>query len=357
MPRPPARPRAVPVRTGVPALALAAALSLTATACEAGPGGVDLGTDWKGSTTFVLAEVGGELTVVGVNPVKATAQSLAVVPSQSDDSDVIDPQIARLADRSWVIAVPREGGRPDRLYGIDRTEHAVSGTASGWEAMHGLYPARNHVAGVPALPDEGKGGEKLRGEASGVLVQSPQWKTERTVPLTGGIALAASQTGSDVLCLGQNDGPTDLTTVDLTTGRTLSHVTVPAGTEVRQLACDDGHPVVAGPAKAKTGPAVSERKDGFTAVAVPGARIDQLSASGGVVTAAVFVNGHEYLLSVDTRTGRETRRTPLPGLNDAAGLQPTPQGWLVLGPEDKGVLVAESGTTRPLTLPGRLLAS
>ncbi|MEU0088848.1 hypothetical protein [Streptomyces sp. NPDC006274] len=95
-----------PARTTLLLTALSSALALT-TACS-GPGGVDLGNDWKGSSTFALAKVDGLVTVVGINPDKPRAESLAVVPQQADDDDAISPHIVELADGRWLLTVPRK---------------------------------------------------------------------------------------------------------------------------------------------------------------------------------------------------------------------------------------------------------
>ena len=86
-----------PARTPLLLGALGSAALLFTTACS-GPGGVELGDDWKGSRTFALAEVDGLTTVVGINPDKPGAQSLAVVPQQADDDASVSPHIAELAD-------------------------------------------------------------------------------------------------------------------------------------------------------------------------------------------------------------------------------------------------------------------
>jgi hypothetical protein len=355
-------------RGALPLTALALLTAVAATACSVEPGGADLGTDWKGAKAFALAEVGGELTVVGVNPKKGKAEALAVVPSQADDNDTLAPQIARLADGRWVLSVPRKGGKPDRLYGLDRKEHAVSGHSAGVEPLHGLYPAKSLVAAVPGLPDEGKGGGELKGDSSAVLVEKPgNWQTTRTVKIPGTVSLAASAPTSDTLCLTQDakdgGGPTRVTTVDLASGRTHEETAAPDGFEVQQLACADGRPVLAGPAKTGGGTSKGSgklsvsHKGGTTQVTVDGGRIDQLAADGDTITAAVFHKDTESLVTLDAKSGKETHRATLPGLSDADGMQHTDQGWLVFS-DDTAALVAPSApTAKKITLPGKILAS
>lgn len=346
--------------------------------CTAGPGGVELGTDWKGARSFVLSKVDGELTVVGVNPDKGTAEPLVVVPAQADDDDVLAPQIVRLADGRWMIAVPRTGGRPDRLYRLDRTDRAVAAQSASLAAVHGLFPGRSRIAAVPGLPDGGdpgsaEGGGDGKGRGSTVLVEKPSdWVTERTVRLPGAITLAASDPASDRLCVVREAGGggdrTLVATVDLLDGRVRETSPVPEGFQVQQLACADGVPVLAGPSPgtgAATGPGTlrTERRAEVLVVEADGARVDQLAVAGDTVAAAVFHRDHEYLALLDTATGREVSRTRLPGLTDADALR-RPDGagggakdWLVVSEEGAVAVDAARGATKEIALPGRLLGS
>ena len=42
-----------------------------------------------------------------------------LVSQHDDDDDALAPQLARLSDGQWVLAVPRKDGRPDRFYRLD----------------------------------------------------------------------------------------------------------------------------------------------------------------------------------------------------------------------------------------------
>jgi hypothetical protein len=64
-----------------------------------GSGGVELGDDWAGSETFVVATMSGLTTVLGVDPDRHRAEPLLVVPQQRDDDSVLAPQIVRLPER------------------------------------------------------------------------------------------------------------------------------------------------------------------------------------------------------------------------------------------------------------------
>lgn len=356
------------LRGALPLAAVGLLTVVATTACSVEPGGVELGSDWKGARAFSLAEVDGQLTVVGVNPRKGKAEPLVVVPSQADDNDTLAPQIVRLADGQWVITVPRKGGKPDRIYRIDRKDHAVAAQGAGLEPLHGLFPGKSRVAAVPGLPDEGEAGGKGQGDSSAVLVEKPaDWTTDRTVKIPGTISLAASGLDSDTLCVAQDaedgKGRTKVATVDLLDGKVHDGAAAPEGFEAQQLACDDGHPVLAGPGgepgktSGSSGKVSTEQKDGNTIVTIEGGRVDQLAVDGDTIVAAVFHDDKESLVTLDAKSGEETHRVALSGLTDAQGLQRTEQGWLVFSDEGAAFATPALKAAKKITLPGKLLAS
>ncbi|WP_030620323.1 hypothetical protein [Streptomyces sclerotialus] len=355
------------LRRAAAALALVSALTAATAACG-GPGGVELGTDWKGARNFALADVNGELTVVGVNPERDTAEPLVVVPSQKDDDRTLAPQIVRLADDRWVLAVPRKGGKPDRLYEVDREERAVAVQRPGLEATYGLYPAKSAVAAVPGFADRKGGDSTVRVRKGG----DGDWSTVRTVKVPGTVSLAASDTTSDRLCVSQDakdakdaedtaDGGT-AAVVDLESG-TVTDAGAPRKLRVQQLACADGRPVLAGTVgapgstSAGSGAVEARRKGGVTVLTSDGARFDQVAADGGSLVAAVFHKDRESLVRLDARTGEETARVRVPGLADAEGMQRTKGGWLLFSDNAAVRVDLDKGTTKRIPLPGRLLAS
>ncbi|POX39034.1 hypothetical protein C3486_20375 [Streptomyces sp. Ru73] len=355
-------------RSALPLAAAGLLTALAATACSVEPGGVELGKDWKGARAFALSEVDGQLTVIGVNPVKGKAEPLVVVPSQADDNDTLAPQIVRLADGRWMISVPRKGGKPDRLYALDRKDHSVAVQGAGVESLHGLFPARSRVAAVPGLPDEDTHGGKGTGGPSAILVQNPaDWTTDRTVRVPGTVSLAASSRGSDTLCVTRDaadgKGRTRVSTVGLTDGKVTEAAAAPEGFTVQQLACADGTPVLAGAGStqgktsAGSGRLDVAHKDGNVIVTADGGRVDQLAVDGDTLVAAVFHKDHERLVTLDMTSGKETHRVTLPGLTDAAGLQHTERGWLALSDEGAVLTDPASGATKKIGLPGKLLAS
>ncbi|MGX1270936.1 hypothetical protein [Streptomyces phaeoluteigriseus] len=213
--------------------ALTTTAALLATACS-GPGGVDLGTDWKGASAFALADVDGLVTVVGVNADRSRAQSLAVVPQQADDDRAVSPQIVELADGRWLVTVPRKGGKPDRRYLVNRADHTLDGLG-GDERLRRVLPGKTLVAEVAGLPDAKSASGSPE---STVLVRNPaDWSTRREVKVPGTVGLAASDPASDTVCLGGGSGSgTRLSVVRLTDGK-VTAVAGPAGLDVTGLAC------------------------------------------------------------------------------------------------------------------------
>ncbi|MFI1702043.1 hypothetical protein [Streptomyces bobili] len=345
------------VRTALSAAALTATAALLATACS-GPGGVDLGTDWKGASAFALAEVDGLVTVVGVNADTSRAESLAVVPQQADDDRAVSPQIVELADGRWLVTVPRKGGKPDRRYLVDRADHTLDGLR-GDERLRRVLPGKTLVAEVAGLPDAKSASGSPE---STVLVRDPaDWSTRREVRIPGTIGLAASDPASDTVCLAEGSGSgTRVSVVRLADGK-VTAVARPAGLDVTGLACPAGRPVVVGAPAGSTSVASGKvrvsvtRNAADTAVSVDGGRADAVAATGTTIVVAASTGGDTDLVEVDAGTGRELRRARVEGLAAAQHLTRTPAGWLVYG-EDSVVRVnLGSGATERFDLPGTLL--
>lgn len=348
-------------RLALTAVGLAATLALAS--CS-GPGGVELGDDWSGAKSFALARVDGELTVVGVNPAKEKAESLAVVPAQSDDQDNIAPQLVRLADGRWLLSVPREGDKPDRRYEIDRKDRTLDAVGEG-EALHALHPARTKLAALPA-----------KGDGPLVVTDTKSGKTTRTIPLDGRATLAASATDSDTMCvLTTGKGAKGLTRLDLANGTTSQAKLPGTGTaEPAALACPKGQPVAvfdkergSDAARPKASLTTSDssdasegRKDTTAAVRVDvsGGRTDAVAADADTVTVAVGTQKGTHLIELDRATGKENRRATIAALPTSEALQPLANGWLVYS--DQQVAVVDwtaskpTPTPTPVDLPGRL---
>ncbi|MET9294427.1 hypothetical protein [Streptomyces sp. NPDC003077] len=351
-----ATPRRAPRRTAL----LLAALATTATAALTtgcgGPGGVELGTDWKGAQTFALAKVSGLVTVVGINPGKATAESLVAVPTQEDDDEVISPQITELADGRRLLSVPRKDGKPDRLYEVNRKDHTLDGKGDT-EGLRDLVPGKTRIAAVAGLPGKRQGGSG--GDTSVLIRDAANRTTQREAKIPGTITLTASDpAASDKVCLGARSGSgTTVTVLDLTDGATRT-ITAPSGADVQELACPNGHPVLAGTHKPAGSGALKvtlERHADHSVLTAQGGRVDGVAATGNSVVAAIATAGHTELVELDATTGRELHRTKLPDLPDSLGIRHTPSGWLVFTEKTVTRVDLTSGKSKTFDLPGELL--
>jgi hypothetical protein len=346
-------------RAGLLLAGLGTTVALT-TACS-GPGGVDLGTDWKGSSTFALAKVDGLVTVVGINPDKSRAQSLAVVPQQADDDASISPHIVQLADGRWLLTVPRKNGKPDRRYEVNRKDHTLDGL-TGDERLRRILPGRTLVAEVAGLPDT----KSDKGDAeTSVLVRDPaDWATKRELKVPGTLTLAASDPASDTICLGSGSGTgTKISVARLTDGR-ITAVRVPSGLDVQELACPAGRPVVVGsPASGSAGTSggavkvALTRGGDATVVSVHGGRVDAVAATDSSVVVAVATGGGTELVEVDATTGKELHRARVKGLTGSLNLTHTSAGWLVYAEKTVTRVDLTTGRTKRFDLPGTLLDS
>ncbi|MGW6910183.1 hypothetical protein [Streptomyces sp. NPDC054940] len=331
-----------------------AATAVLTTGCS-GPGGVDLGKDWKGSATFVLAKVDGLVTVVGINPDKARAESLAVVPQQADDDDSVSPQIVELADGRWLLTVPRKGNKPDRRYEVSRKDHVLDGLVAD-ERLRRLLPGRTLVAEVAGLADTKSGRHTT---ASSVLVKDPaNWTTKRELKVPGTIDLAASDPKSDRVCLA---GGSRVSGADLTTGK-VTPVSVPGGLDVQDLVCPSGHPVIVGSTSTTSGSSGSlkaklTRTAAQTTVSVAGGRVDAVAATGSSLLIAAASGDDTEILELDATTGKELHRARVKGVAASLDITATSAGWLLYTENSVTRVDPATGHTKTFDLPGTLLDS
>ncbi|OKI09811.1 hypothetical protein A6A06_04025 [Streptomyces sp. CB02923] len=343
-----------PVRAALLLAALGSTAALT-TACSAGPGGVELGDDWDGSRTFALAKVDGLVTVVGINPDRAHAQSLVAVPQHSDDEDAVSPHIARLADGRWMVTVPRKDERPDRRYLVNRKDHTLDGVTAGDERLRRILPGKTLVGEAAGMPDARTASG---GPASTVLARDPaDWSTKRELKVSGTIGFAASDPASDTVCLGSgSDDRTEVSVANLTDGK-VTPVAVPDGFDVKALACKAGRPVVAGSdADGKSGQ-VKVSVDGgadATTVSVNGGRVDAVQAAGSSIVVAAAKGKDTELVEVDATSGKELHRARIKDLAASLNITPTKAGWLVYAENTVTRVNLATGETKQFDLPGTL---
>jgi hypothetical protein len=344
-------------KTSYAALAVSAALLASCSGCS-GADEVELGTDWKGSQTFVTANVSGHTVVVGINPEAHHAQALAVVPRQDGDDDVLAPQLVRLADGTWWLSTPRKGERPDRLFTLNTARHGLD-EKDGTERLRELVPGRSLVAAVPDSSGSDQRAATAGSEATGVLVRDAKtWKKVRDVRVPGPVTLAASDPSSDTVCLatGQGSGM-KASVLDLTTGRTRQ-VGQAGGVQVQQLACPAGTPVLVGtPTRNNLRTTVKltlRNVGGATVVSAVGGRVDAVQASKNIVVVALNIGEDSDLIELDRSSGRELRRVTVKGMDSSSLLRDTQDGWVMVSDNTAAVVDLDKGTSRTFGLPGTL---
>jgi hypothetical protein len=332
-------------------LALAsAALTVPAAACG-GPAGVELGRNWAGSEIFVLSRVNSLTTVVGVDPQRHTAEPLVVVPSQSDDDEVLSPRITRLTDGRWVISVPKKGGHPSRLYLINTKDHTldVLGTVEGNRV---LVPAGDSAVAVT--------GKSLSatGKADALVYDPATWQVKRTIDLP--VDPAVADGGPTGLCVGNvNDSGTQVLLAAPGEGSSPDLHRVP-DIKAQALNCADGRPIVAaGPAKnADSAGSPTLRLttvDGADVVTASAGRIDRIKATATSIVVAVSLPGHVELVELSRDKGQELHRVTINGVSGVRGMRETPKSWVLTGGSSTATVNLQSGEVKTFNLPGELL--
>ncbi|UXY28979.1 hypothetical protein [Streptomyces sp. HUAS TT20] len=341
-------------KTSYAALAVSTALLAS---CS-GSDDVELGTDWKGSQTYVTAIVSGHTVVVGINPVAHHAQALAVVPQKDGDDDVLAPQLGQSADGTWWLSTPRDGDRPDRLFTLNTARQTLD-EKDDTERLRELVPGKSLVAAVHGSPGHDQGAATADGKTTSVLVRDAKtWKKVRDVRVPGSVTLAASDPSSDTVCLatGQGSGM-KVSVLDLATGRTRQAGQA-GGVQVQQLACPAGTPVLAGtPTRNNRGTTVKvtlKNADGATVVSAVGGRVDAVQASKNTVVVAVNIGEDSDLIELDRGSGRELRRVTVKGMDSSSLLRHTRDGWVMISDDTATVVDLDKRTSQTFDLPGTL---
>ena len=334
-------------------------VSALAAGCSSSDDGITLGKDWKGARSFVVVDISGTEAVAGVNPVTRKAEPLVLVPQHDDDDDALAPQLARLSDGQWVLAVPRKDGRPDRFYRLDEGSHKLV-EQGDHEALHAILPGRTLVADAKGLG----GSQAGSGTGTDVLVKDPKsWSVKRKVHLSGPLLDASSDPKSDTVCLATGSGK-DVTihALELGSGKLTSRPG-PKGVNVQGLACSDGTPVAAGvPAAQPDGrkPNTSIAKiavtDAGVSITADTGRIDDTQAQDGTAAVAVALGERTEIVEVDTRNGKELRRVNLTHTPALRALRNTNTGWLAYTQDAVSVVDAKTGKAQTFSLPGTYIA-
>jgi hypothetical protein len=290
-------------------------------------------------------------TVVGVDPQRHTAEPLVVVPSQSDDDEVLSPRITRLTDGRWVISVPKKGGHPSRLYLINTKDHTldVLGTVEGNRV---LVPAGDSAVAVT--------GKSLSatGKADALVYDPATWQVKRTIDLP--VDPVVADGGPTGLCVGNvNDSGTQVLLAAPGEGSSPDLHRVP-DIKAQALNCADGRPIVAaGPAKnADSAGSPTLRLttvDGADVVTASAGRIDRIKATATSIVVAVSLPGHVELVELSRDKGQELHRVTINGVSGVRGMRETPKSWVLSGGSSTATVNLQSGEVKTFNLPGELL--
>ncbi|MEU0966420.1 hypothetical protein ABZ357_13780 [Streptomyces sp. NPDC005917] len=334
-----------------PALALVALSALAVPLAACGPGGVTLGDDWEGSKVFVLSKVNGLTTVVGIDPDRHRAESLAVVPTQKDDDDIQNPQIVRLTDGRWAVAIPKKNGKPSVLYQVDTKDHDLAGLGHVQGAST-LVPAGSRtfaVSNAALSPTQ---------QAKALVYDPATWQVEHQVPLPIDPTVTAG--GESGVCISEVTDTGSRVAV-ITPKSTDKQATVHTLTiKVENIACGPGKPVLAGSAKQQTtdGPPTLQLRtqDGMDILTASAGNIRQVASTRDTITAAITLPHSVELVEVSRGDGRELHHMTIKDINEAQGMSETTPGTWVLAAGNR-VVTADltHSTSHSFKVPGELI--
>lgn len=311
-------------------------------------GGVQLGSNWVGSRMFVLSRVHNQLTVVGIDPDRRTAEALIIIPSRSDDNSLLAPQLVQLADGHWLASVPRNGNKPARLYSVNRADRTLDARRD-LDVAGVLVPTAGPIAAI----------ETSRGRARAVLYQPTTWGRLRTVELGGTARLVEGDPQSSRLCVADvTDRRSVVAIFNLDTAVVVRRTELPS-TGVQAMACGPGRPLVAsGTSKdAQSDPVLRiDIRNGADVLTSSAGRVDRVVADNKTVTAMVATGGHIEVVQLIRDGGRELQRVRVNSLSavDAVGRFGTK--WVLVSGETCAVVDLENGSSHNFAMPGPLVS-
>ncbi|HET6153931.1 MAG TPA: hypothetical protein VFE15_13335 [Marmoricola sp.] len=326
------------VRRGI-ALALALVVF---TACS-GPSGVDVSHDWSGIDGFLLMKVDGLVTVTGIDSVRGRARPMIVIPSRSDDDDVLAPQIARSSDGTALITRPRTSST-GVLYRIgigDPSAERVGTVADGSR----IYPwAGGWVEVAP------------RGSGSLVRVLDARLHEIRSVTVPIALDQVATD-GADHVCLASGGTTPRGSSVDLVSATVSRSTAVTAG---GILGCVSGRPVVviardaSGTRPMPAAGSVHLVRGPTAEVQLPVGRIDGVVASGDDLYAVVGIGSKLVALDIDLGAGTVGTAIDLTGLVAADDLYIAAQSLVVADGDNATILDLATDHVTRVSLPGQV---
>jgi hypothetical protein len=321
-----------------------AACGLGVSSC--GSGGVHLGNNWLDAQEFVLARVNNLVTVVGIDPVAKQAQSLTVIPQQSDDNDVVSPSLASVSDGTVYMVLPKKDGKQSVIYRLDRSGHDN-------EVVGRLEYGRTLQAIGATVAAIGSKATSATAQSSVVLYRENSWQVARNFPFPGEIRLASG--GADQLCCVDTVADvSSLTSASLPTGA-IKELAVPSGMQITALDCANGTPIIAGSGKNLP----QFRDDGTVrAIASESGRFDAVSATKSSIVAAEFASEGIDVVEINAVTGAQEHRVHISSMEQVRGLRQAKDGsWLVVSDNAVAIVQLASNQVSTFALPGTLLSA
>jgi hypothetical protein len=331
------------MRTRTSLSLLLAALSLAACSSSSG---VDVSHDWSGVHGYVVADVNGLETVVGIDTDHGQARSLVVIPQRSDDDAAEGPLISRNGTGMTYLQRPTDAG-PSTLYRLAVGDSAANrvGTLSGQSR---LYPISNGWAEV----GPGPGGSTVRLLGSDLKVRS-----RLNIPVRPDVV---ATDGRSRVCIASNtETSSAVVAVDLQNGAVGRLEAYPA--PIDALACRDGKPLIAISgaigAASKAAPEIRLTDGKPDRIEVIRGRLDGFVVSLGRAYAVVAVRKSLYVLVVDLANGRTLSTHLLRGLQVADDVFLTSGGLVVAGGNSAAVFNPGTGKVATFALPGQVYPS
>ncbi|WP_037601617.1 hypothetical protein [Streptacidiphilus rugosus] len=330
------------------ALATAATATMLPLLGACDPGGVSLGNDWSGAQVFVLAKVNGLTTVVGIDPRAHRAEPLAVVPSQSDDDDVLSPRITRLTDGRWMVTIPKKNGHASTVYAVDTAGHGLTGVGT-LPSGHTLLGAGSAAVGLASSATS----STSHGQAL-VLDPASLHQREALVPPFDATLASGGPGGACIAQVSNTD--TRVSTLD-PARLTFSPAASLNGFQAQALDCASGQLAVGGSTNGATGKVTLHvtHQGPATVVAASTGDIARIASTPqGLLAAVVLPQGVELIrLSPDGQ--RELGRTSISGLSGVDGMT-SASGTEILTHDTMAAAVnLTDGTVSTFSLPGTLL--
>jgi len=276
----------------------AAVVALVLTACSRSAT-VELSSDWSHLIGYTNVSVDDRMLVVGIDPAAGEARALADVPTPPDGNPVESGPVSRNGAGQTVVVQPTDSGA-GVAYRVDRG----SATATEVASLPGggpLYPRRGGWADTASKQG-----------VTQVTLRDSAFAATGTFRISAPSELGATD-GGHLLCLAGRAGHRYVvTTIDLTTHGTVASAHVSAKPD--DVACIDGHPLIAYARPGLAAPGVTRLASGASAAALRGEVVDAIVVDGHTAIAVVDSQETTALELIAPRSGKVTELATVPGI-------------------------------------------